>query len=256
LAAHQSNIPHLLAAAAEGTPPSHVLIPATIRRVNGSNTQKARSAERSAHPMLSPTDFGYGSFVFNWGDHICAIFDDHAQQMEVMAPYLSAGIQLGQRCVWTSSLPAADALRQSLHGMGGDVITLEASGQLLILSEPGFYLYQGIFEPERTMDLLRALLSDSQRQGYTAMRIANDVSWTGSERVDPELWQEFESRLTQEVAELPLCLVCQYDRRQVPGSILVVAMRTHPAVILGTTFRQNPFYEPAAAQGPRSREVM
>jgi hypothetical protein len=140
--------------------------------------------------------------------------------------------------------------------MGGDVLTLEASGQLLILSEPGFYLYQGIFEPERTMDLLRALLSDSQRQGYAAMRIANDVSWTGSERVDPDLWQEFESRLTEEVAGLPLCLVCQYDRRQVPGSIVVAAIRTHPAVILGTSFRENPFYEPARAGGAGSREVV
>jgi hypothetical protein len=206
--------------------------------------------------MLNPTDFGYGSFAFNWGDHICAIFDDHVQQMEVMGPFASAGIQLGQRCVWVSSSPSADALRQSLHDMGGDVLTLEASGQLLILSEPGFYLYEGIFEPERTMDLLRALLSDNQRQGYAAMRIANDVSWTGSERVDPDLWQEFESRLTEEVAGLPLCLVCQYDRRQVPGSIVVAAMRTHPAVILGTSFRQNPFYEPVKADRSGSREVI
>jgi len=206
--------------------------------------------------MLNPTDFGYGSFAFNWGDHICAIFDDHAQQMEVMGPFVSAGIQLEQRCVWVSSPPSADALRQSLHDMGGDVLTLEASGQLLILSEPGFYLYEGIFEPERTMDLLRALLNDNQRQGYAAMRIANDVSWTGSERVDPDLWQEFESRLTEEVAGLPLCLVCQYDRRRIPGSIMVAAMRTHPAVILGTSFRLNPFYEPARADRSGSREVV
>jgi hypothetical protein len=206
--------------------------------------------------VLNPTEFGYSDFAFNWGDHICAIFDNHAQQMEVMAPFVSAGIQLEQRCVWVASKPSGDALRQALHDMGGDVLTLEASGQLLILSEPGFYLYEGVFEPERTMDLLRTLLDDNQRQGYPLMRICNDVSWLGTERVDAELWEEFELNVTVGVANMPLCIVCTYDRRQVSGSIIVAALRTHPAVILGTIFRSNPFYVPAGAGLSDSREVI
>ncbi len=214
------------------------------------------SRARGDKMMPNQTDFGYGDFVFSWGDHICAIFDDHAQQMEVMAPYMSVGIRLEQRCVWVASQPSADALRQALHDMGGDVVTLEASGQLLVLPETGFYLHEGVFEPERTMDLLRTLVADNLRHGYPTMRICNDVSWLGTERVDPELWEEFELTVTEGVTNMPLCIVCTYDRRQVSGSILVAAMRTHPAVILGTMFRSNPFYEPSGAGLSGSREVM
>jgi hypothetical protein len=55
---------------------------------------------------------------------------------------------------------------------------------------------------------------------------------------------------------MPLCLVCAYDRRQVSGAIVVAAIRTHPAMIVGTNFRANPFYEPAEAGLSGSREVM
>ncbi len=192
--------------------------------------------------MPEPTDFGYGNFRFLWGDHICAIFDDHAQQMEIMSSFIAAGLQGGQRCLWVSPRESAEALRVALREIGADLATLEASGQLLIISEVEFYLQDGIFEPERTLDLLRTLLQDNQREGYATMRVASDVSWLREGRPDPELWESFEARLTREVAGLPLVMVCQYARRQVSGSLLVAALRTHPAVILGDTFRQNPFY--------------
>ena len=194
------------------------------------------------NPVPEPTDFGYGNFRFSWGDHICAIFDDHAQQMAIMGGFIAAGLQGGQRCLWVSPRESADALRVALTEIGGDLATLEASGQLLIISEVEFYLQDGIFEPERTLDLLRTLLQDNQREGYGTMRVASDVSWLREGRLDPELWESFEARLTREVGGLPLVMVCQYAQRQVSGSLLVAALRTHPAVILGDTFRQNPFY--------------
>ena len=49
---------------------------------------------------LHPNTFGYSDLRFNWGDHICAFFDDHLQQMEVMVPYIATGLQAKQRCVW------------------------------------------------------------------------------------------------------------------------------------------------------------
>ena len=202
--------------------------------------------------MLSPTAFGYGRSSFSWGDHICAIFDSHAQQMEIMAGFIGAGLRATQRCVWVAPEESSNALREALADIGGDLPTLESSSQLLIISEVEFYLHEGIFEPSRIMDLLRALLEDNRREGYDTMRVASDVSWLRGDYPDPELWERFEARLTREIAKLPLVMVCQYDRRQMSGSLLVTALRTHPTVILGDTFRQNPFYiaEPVGTLGP------
>jgi hypothetical protein len=192
-----------------------------------------------------PTDFGYAGFSFAWGDHICAIFESRMQQMEIMGAFVATGIRAEQRCAWVSPEDSAASLRETLGNMGGDLATLEASGQLLIISEVGFYLKGGVFEPDRTLDLLRTLLDDNRREGYSAMRFANDISWLSEGRVDLESWESFENAITQEISSLPLTVVCQYDRRQVSGDIVVMAMRTHPTVILGDTFRRNPFYLPA-----------
>ena len=206
--------------------------------------------------MVDPTDFGYGNFKFSWGDHICAIFDSHAQQMEVMGAFISTGIRAEQRCVWVAPRDSGDALRDSLACIGGDLPTLEASSQLLIISEVDFYLHGGVFEPERTLRLLSTLLEDNQREGYSTMRIGNDISWLKEGRIDAKVWEAFESRLTREIVGLPLVMVCQYDRRQVSGSLIVAALRTHPAVILGDTFSENPFYVPASAQPPGAPEII
>lgn len=205
--------------------------------------------------MLDPTAFGYSDFTFNWGDHICSIFDSHVQQMEVMAPFIATGIRAEQRCVWIAPGDSTEALRQALGMMGGDLLTLEASSQLLLLSEVDFYLRDGVFEPDRTLDLVQALLEDNRREGYSTMRMATDVSWLCCGLLEAEAWEEFETRLTEQVSDWPMVMVCQYDRRQVSGDMIVAALRTHPIVILGDSFHGNPFYQPAAAGAPGSTEV-
>jgi hypothetical protein len=205
--------------------------------------------------MDDPTYFGYGGFSFSWGDHICAIFEDPSQQGQIMGGFMAQGLRAAQRCVWVAPTSSAQRFRESLVEIGADLPTLEASGQLLVISDVDFYLQDGLFEPDRVMDLLRTLLADGRRFGYPTMRIATDVSWLRGNRLDPDLWEEFEGRQTQELAGLPAVLVCQYDRRQLSGSIIVAALRTHRIIILGDAIHQNPFYV-APAAGPAVREIM
>jgi hypothetical protein len=217
---------------------------------------RVRGTIHQERTVLSSTEFGYGGYAFSWGDHICAIFDSHVQQMEVMAPFVAAGLRAEQRCAWIAPGDSTEALRQALGDMGGDLPTLEASGQLLLLSEVDFYLREGVFDPDRTLDLLQALLENNQREGYPTMRLATDVSWLCCGRIEAQAWENFESRLTEQVSERPMVMVCQYDRRQVTGDMIVAALRTHPAVILGDTFRSNPFYQPAATGAPGVGEIL
>lgn len=189
------------------------------------------------------TAFGYRDFRFSWGDHICAIFENHAQQMEIMLPFFVHGLELGQRCVWIGPEVSCTALRSGLAGLGGDLPTLEASGQLLLLADVDYYLKEGLFQPKRTMELLRTLQRDGQAQGYPTMRITGDVSWL-VQRVDAELWETWEAAINDAIAGQPVVAVCQYSRRQVSGAMLAAALETHPFVILGDVFHENPFYTP------------
>ena len=205
--------------------------------------------------MSTPTDptaFGYGDFNFSWGDHICAFFDDHAQQMEIMIPFMGQGLRAGQRCVWVGPEPSCRRLREFLTKAGGDLPTLEVSGQLVILSEVEFYLRDGVFEPQRTLELGWRLLQDGQAQGYDTMRIATDLPWEAPTSIDPEVWEIYEEQVTRALAGAPVVAICQYQRKRVPSAVVFAALHTHPFVILGGAIYENPFAgaSPSASASP------
>jgi len=206
--------------------------------------------------MADPTAFGLGQFRFGWGDHVCAIFEDPEQQKEIMGQFVAHGLQSVQRCVWVGPTASARRLRGALAELGADLPTLEASNQLVIVSEVDFYLQDGLFEPERTLDLMHLMLDDGRRQGYASMRMATDLSWLRRGRLDLDTWESYEMRLTEEIRGLPVVLVCQYDRRQASGSLIVTALRTHPVVILGDVVHENPFYAPGAEEAARPPEIL
>ena len=206
--------------------------------------------------MLDPTAFGFRDITFSWGDHICAIFENHDQQMSVMLPFITHGLRAEQLCVWISSPPAADAFRRALSQAGGDLPTLEASGQLAIISDIDFYLRDGLFLPERTLELGLTLLEDGRRHGYSGMRVAADLSWLGGGPPNVDLWEKYEHEVTERIAEAPIVAVCQYDHRRCPGHFILAALHTHPIVILGETVCRNPFFIYPSADAAERPELM
>jgi hypothetical protein len=206
--------------------------------------------------MVDPTAFGYGDIRFRWGDHICAVFENHHQQMAVMVPFVTHGLRAGQRCVWISPPASSHTFRQALARTGADLRTLEASSQLIILPDVEFYLHDGVFEPDRTMELGLTLLQDGQRSGYSTMRVTSDLSWLTGRSVDEERWESYEHLVTQRIEQVPVVAVCQYDHRQLSGKLVLAALHTHPIVILGETVCANPFFSPPATDGPGRHDVM
>jgi hypothetical protein len=204
-------------------------------------------------PMVDPTAFGYGDLNFSWGDHICAIYDDPGQQMDVAIPFMRQGIRAGQRCVWISAPSAARRFRDTMTRAGCDLPTLEASGQLVVISDVEFYLKDGLFQPDSCIALARTLLEDGQQHGYSAMRLTGDPSWLQEGALDFGLWEDYEHQVTREIADSPVVILCQYDRRRFPGSQIVTALLTHPIVILGDNVARNPYFvpPPTDAIGPR-----
>lgn len=206
--------------------------------------------------MLAPTAFGFCDINFSWGDHICAIFENHDQQMSVMLPFITHGLRAEQLCVWISPPPAADAFRRALSQAGGDLPTLEASGQLVLISDLDFYLRDGLFLPDRTLDLILTLMEDGQRRGYSSMRVTCDHSWLAGGPVNVDLWEKYEHQVTECLAKVPVVGICQYDQRRCPGDFMLAALHTHPMVILGETISRNPFFTSPAANVAGRPDVM
>jgi len=152
------------------------------------------------------------------------------------------GLRAAQRCVWVAPPAGAERFRRALAGAGADLPTLEASGQLIIIPDVHFYLQDGLFLPERTIELGRALLEDGRRQGWSAMRLAGEASFLRDRTIDVRLWESYEEQVTEYFAGAPLVAVCQYNHCGLPGALVDSALRSHPIVILGDKFYESPFF--------------
>ena len=193
--------------------------------------------------MVDPMAFGTGDLRFAWGDHICTIFENREQQMDIMVPFMAQGLRAEQRCIWASQPASSDLFRRKLTEIGADIPTLEASGQLLILPGMDHYLSNGLFEPKKVIDLTMTLYDDSVKAGYLGIRATGDASWLSERPVDIDVWDEYEREFGIRMQGKPVVVVCQYDARRFSGGFVVAALHTHPIVILGERVCRNPFFE-------------
>lgn len=69
-----------------------------------------------------PNDFGYAGFRFSWGEHICGIFDNRAQQMEIMGAFVATGLRSAQRCLWVGAPESCKVLRTYPIVILGDAV--------------------------------------------------------------------------------------------------------------------------------------
>ena len=58
-----------------------------------------------------------------WGAHLCLFYETKQDLLEMVVPYLEAGFESGEYCVWTipdslTQLEARQALNQILPGIG------------------------------------------------------------------------------------------------------------------------------------------
>jgi hypothetical protein len=199
--------------------------------------------------------FGHSDLRFEWGDHICTIFETREQQMSVMVPFMAQGLAAEQRCIWVSQSTSADLFRRRLAEAGADVATLEASDQLVIVPCTDYYLKDGIFDVERTLELAVRLFEDSVRAGYASVRATGDVSWLLEHPAELATWERYESEIGARLSGKPAVVVCQYDARRFSGAYVVAALHTHPIVILGETVCRNPFFAREEHYSAEERQI-
>lgn len=76
----------------------------------------------------------------------------------------------------------------------------------------------------------RALLRERFERGAPWIRIVGEPVWAGRSETQLAEWFRYESIINVAFASSPATIMCTYDRRSVPESVLANARRTHPEV--------------------------
>ncbi len=163
------------------------------------------------------------------GDHGCLIYDTPAEQLEVAAAYIRAGLDAGERCVYLVGDRQLVDVVEALHRGGVDVAREVSEGALQFDTVARTYLPGGVFDPASMIGTIRRKRADAIAGGYTGLRAAGEMGWAAEASVT---LVEYERRVNAEVFPLGRVTgLCQYQRAQFAWSELTDLLAVHPVVL-------------------------
>ena len=77
--------------------------------------------------------------------------------------------------------------------------------------------------------------------GAVWIRVVAEAAWSGT---DPDIatWTRYESLVNLAFASSPATIMCTYDERDFPATVIADALKTHPEVVCGTATTASPSY--------------
>lgn len=152
-------------------------------------------------------------------EHPALLYDSAEDFLEVMVPYVSAGIESEEVVFVAARADMVGALRQELGGRAARA-GLEDTDE--------WYPH-----PATRLRAFNDLVTKELRGGAKRFRLAGEPVWPPGPPEQIREWQRYESVLNAVLAPFPATLVCLYDASRLDGPILEMARRTHPAVYRG-----------------------
>jgi PAS domain S-box-containing protein len=178
------------------------------------------------------------------GDHLCCLYETEEEYRAVLAPYLQQGLERGEKVLYIVDARTAQTVLNYLRDDGVEVEPYLANGQLSILTISDAYMRDGIFDPDRMIELLRSETERALAEGYSALRVTGEMTWAlrglpGSERLI-----EYEAKLNAFFPGSKCLALCQYDRRRFQPEVVLDVLATHPIAVVGTAIYDNFYYIP------------
>ncbi|MBI4381898.1 MAG: PAS domain S-box protein [candidate division NC10 bacterium] len=177
------------------------------------------------------------------GDHLCLIYETVAEQWSAIIPYMKAGLDRGECCVYIADDATTERAAQALAGAGVDVPTALERGALVLLTKKDAYVRGGRFDPEAMLGLWRQLIERALANGFTGVRATGEMTWALGPEEGCTRLIEYEAKLNAFFPGSNALAVCQYHRPRFAPAVIRDVLRTHPLAVLGDQVCPNLYYE-------------
>lgn len=181
------------------------------------------------------------------GYHTCALFDDADDEDAVLLPFARDAIEAGERLVMIVSPADIETRRRWLAAAGLDVDGLAGSHQLELLGWDQTYVREGRFDQDLMLDLVRDTFTESRELGFPRTRVVGHMEWRLDDPRGVDQLLEYEARCNGLLDALRQPAICVYRIDRFDARTLIDVIRTHRVVVMGRTFRENPFFSLPAA---------
>ena len=184
---------------------------------------------------------GFTQRKFPAGTHMCFVYDSEAERRRVIAGYLAAGVEAGERVAYFADGGTDDAMRWMAEA-GVAATAIEEGGHVHVADAEATYCPSGHFSPEVMFDTLRGFRVASDEAGYDGARVSGEMTWALRDIPGHERLLEYEAKVTGVLAECEVTAICQYAAAAWDGATLLHVLRVHPMMVVRGQVVENPFF--------------
>ncbi|MGH6736929.1 MAG: MEDS domain-containing protein [Methyloceanibacter sp.] len=176
--------------------------------------------------------------------HVCAFYSSAEEQYAALVPFLSEGLEAGERVVsLVDANERADRIKR-LKLAGVNVEAAQRSGQLEIEIWENTYLRDGRFDAEEMLVYLQEAINTGLQRGFARTRGWANMEWALTGAPGAEELALYESRANFILPLYSDAAVCAYDVSRFPASVLEDVARAHPYILADGFVQENPHYVP------------
>lgn len=178
--------------------------------------------------------------------HQCLIYQGTpSEQLASLALVIRQKLEANYRCLYLNSPPMVSGIRSYLISSGLNVSDAVVNNRLILSSDHG-HLIDGVFDPQRMLDLLKDAYDKALDDGYAGLWASGDMAWEFGPARDFAKLVEYERALEAFFQTHPaLSGVCQYHADVLPDEVVQNGLTLHPGLYVNETLsRINAYYVP------------
>jgi hypothetical protein len=176
--------------------------------------------------------------------HICAFFNGIDEQHRVLRSFIKDGFERGDKAFHLVDPELREEHLKRLAEAGIDVHEGIDTGQLEVRPWQDAPLRGGRFDQDAWLTSFEQVLRSGPAAGYAQTRFLAHMEWALVDLPGVENLIEFETRVNYVIPKYDDIVICAYDLSKFGASVVMDALRTHPAVIVGGVLQENPFFVP------------
>jgi MEDS: MEthanogen/methylotroph, DcmR Sensory domain len=176
--------------------------------------------------------------------HICAFFNSVHEQHRVLRPFIEDGFDRGGKAYHYIDPELQEEHLRWLTDAGIDVQEALGSGQLEVQPWQESTLRGGRFDLDAWLTSFEQLLQSGPAAGYAQTNFMGHMEWALVNLPGVGDLIEYETRVNYVTPKYAGPVICTYDLTKFGASVVMDALRTHPAVIIGGLLQENPFFVP------------
>jgi hypothetical protein len=174
------------------------------------------------------------------GDHACLTFSDPEERLDLVAEFVAAGLDAGQRVVWLTDSVASEDIADELAARQVAVGDALRDGRLATLHSGQSWLLQGRADAEAMMARIGDDLAQALRDGFSGLRLTADMRWATGAVVAADQLLAFEKQISPTLGSDRLTVMCQYDREIFDSVTLAFAADAHGKNVAAEAYYDTP----------------